>query len=148
MSDNNVLGYIPDGYTLAGYIKGEDRLYPALRFQYRPMLVQDRSVIMRHMSKVLEDPDEMELVGAKAIAARLVSWDLKNVGKILPRTTDVILRMQPELEGKLFRIICGQLPSDIDPELDGLEKQEIAEQRIARALGGTVEQEEVAQMGN
>ncbi len=117
MSESNGLcGYIHDGYTRAGYIAAVPRLHPALRFTYRPVLSPDRAVIYDRIGKA--DAKTAETLGAQAVFIHLSDWDLKDGdGKLVPRTVENILRVQPKLETRLFDICMGNDGGDEDSEM-------------------------------
>ena len=112
-------GYIHDGYTLTGFIKGRDRLYPDLRFTYRPVIIQNRSVIFNAISQANQagKPAEAEAIAAKACKSHLLSWDLTGKGgETLPTEADHVVQIPPELNNRLFRVLMGQDAPDLDTE--------------------------------
>lgn len=139
-------GYIEDGYTRKGFISGkekngDERPYPELRFEYRPMLYSERRKIM----KKFDQPNQPDIV-AGAIAEKLESWDLikpvredrKIVGEeVVEIRKEEILRVHPELMDTLFYIIAGTFASDPDPEWTDEETTENEEDQVAAATTGT-----------
>ena len=140
-------GYIEDGYTRPGFISdkeknGDDRPFPALRFDYRPMLYKDRRKILKSF-----DSPNQPLIAAEAIVARLPKWDLMKPtrdesGKIIGEEVVAInkeemLRVHPELMDTLFNIICGITTSDVDPLWSQEEERENEEAELAAAISGT-----------
>jgi len=109
--------YIPrDGYTEQAYIEAVPRLHDApLRFSYRPLLPEERAEhldAIENMSGV-----KNQLACSKFIAGRLVSWNLADDnGETLAITPVMVGRLKPALANKLYTIILGVTPSDIDPE--------------------------------
>ena len=75
--NGQVLGYIHDGYTISAYISALPRLYPELRFSYRPVLSQNRAVIFRQIASI-DDPRKEESIAAQAIKAQMIDWDLNS----------------------------------------------------------------------
>jgi hypothetical protein len=135
-SDQHVLGYIHDGYTMSGYITAAPRLYPALRFTFRPVLSQNRAVIFRQIAGA-GDPRREESLAAQAIKAQLVDWDLKNhQGQPVAIEVSSILRVQPRLMNRLFRIVMGDEAGDEDPTLSDERRSASSEGELAAALAG------------
>lgn len=135
---SGVLGFIHDGYSLSGFICEVPRLHPALRFKYRAILAQNRAIIFREMDKVLEtDPRRAETISAEAMRAQLIEWDLKDKdGKPVEITTSNMLRVQPALGVRLFRILMGREAPDEDPATVAQERDAEASQALALALTG------------
>jgi hypothetical protein len=110
----NSLSYIHDGYTQEGYIADVPRLHGALRFAYRPSLVEERSQLADLAARVRSQAYDRYL--ATFIADKLVSWDLQDCnGADVPIAAESILRLQPELFGKLHGVVLGRQASDLDP---------------------------------
>ena len=129
-------GYIHDGYTISGYIKEEKRLYPSLRFTFRPLLAADRAIIFRTIARA-DDPRKEETIAADTIRGHLVDWTLKDEkGKLVEIKTKHILRVQPRLLTRLFQVITGDIPSDEDPDAISSERDASAEQELKAALSG------------
>jgi len=139
MSESNgCQGYIHDGYTRHGYIKAKERLHPALRFEYRPVMVQNRTVAFKRIEQA-GDPRREEQIAAKTIQIHLECWDLlDHEGKTVPSHVDHILRVEPNLFQKLFGVIMGSLVSDEDPGLGDADSQKKLndEDELAFALSG------------
>jgi len=111
--------YIPDGYERDGYIAEEPRLYPAVKFRYRPMLAQDRSQIQHAFAQAAEHPRKQDELMAKAIESRVVQWDLiKQDGEPVPVKAREMVRLQPNMLYKLYAIVAGNIPSDEAPSPD------------------------------
>lgn len=135
-TNGHYLGYIHDGYTLHGYVAAMPRLYPELRFTYRPVLSQNRAVIFRQIAS-MDDPRREESIAAQAIKAQLIDWDLKNhKGEAVAVETAEILRVQPRLMNRLFRIVMGDEPSDEDPLAAAAERDAQIESDLSAALAG------------
>lgn len=99
---------IEDGWTEAGYIAESPRMHPAVRFQFRPVLVSERSAIAREYDR---RPHEVAKVNAEHLARKLASWNLP-----LPTTADNILRLRPRLFDRLLAVVFGNESSDLDPD--------------------------------
>lgn len=148
MSGNNgVTGYIHDGYTIDGYVSAAPRLYPDLHFTYRPVLTQNRAVIYKEMQRT-DDPRKSETVAAQAIKAQISSWNLvKQDGSAVPLEVDDILRVQPYLMNRLFRIIMGDEAPDEDPCLTDTDHAAGGSMGIESALAGAGPEEREAAAG-
>ncbi len=120
MSSNLLSAYIHDGYTMRGYVRGESRLHPSVRFTYRPLLTQDRAVVVRQIS-LARDPRQEERIAAQAIYGQLLDWDVVKVvdssAQSVPLEVDELLRLQPRLFNRLLRIVLGDEACDEDPLL-------------------------------
>lgn len=118
-SGNNgrmALDFTPDdGYTEKGYIQAEPGLHGVLRFEYRPFLVDDRSRFMSSLENLSQDKQDLHV--AQQLANRLQSWSLTGAkGEPVPVGLSAIRRLKPSIFYKLYSIVLGTLPSDIDPE--------------------------------
>lgn len=134
-------GYIHDGYTVDGYIAEVKRLHPHLRFTFRPMLIQERAVIIREIQK-MDNPVKEETTAAQAISKRVTVWDLKDGGgKVVELTTSKILRAHPALFSRLFQIVLGTVESDEDPEIAEADRNEQADRDLKAALAGDLPSE-------
>lgn len=112
-------GYIPDGYTIDGVIHADPGLYEEVAFSYRPMVSHERRTAYNGMRKdALDNPVEAESIAARAMADHLVEWDLMNGEGKVPIDRDHLLRLQPNLSAKLFRIIAGVIPPDYPEDTD------------------------------
>src|SRR5688572_7355221 len=95
-------GHIGDGYTISAYIAPVPRLYPSLRFKFRPMLGTARSRLLFDNDGL--QPDKSALNTATALHKHLVSWNLKDVDtkgneKDVKPSPQAIMRMLPALQG-------------------------------------------------
>lgn len=111
-----MLDYIPDGYTEGGYISPADGFHGPLRFEFRPMLVDERALLYGEAIKRL--PEDAQLKKrAQAVASRIKSWSLLDAaGQAVPVNVDRLLRLKPELFYKLLNVVIGLEASDVDPE--------------------------------
>lgn len=134
-------GYIEDGYNRPGYIEGRRNMFDDLRFEYRPMLYVDRR-------KILDKSREpgQAAVAIKTIVRHLGEWDLKKPvrvdGKITGKevvkiSEEEVWRVHPDLMEAIFLIVCGQIPSDTDPNWSDQDKQQSEEEDLNAALSGT-----------
>jgi hypothetical protein len=148
MLNNNALGYIHDGYTRKGYIAAKPMVHPELRFEYRPVLTPNRSVILHQMTTL--EPDEVDRLAAQSMKAHLVWWDLQDhTGKSVDISVPNLLRVEPNLFVRLFEINLGRALSDEDPQWSEHQKDDRGRQALERALSGaTPELEEETDVGN
>jgi hypothetical protein len=131
----NGLSYIHDGYTQEGYVTDVPRLHGALRFSFRPTLVEERSQLADLAARVRSQAYDRYL--ATFIAEKLVSWDLQdNCGAGVPVAAESILRLQPELFGKLHGVVLGSQASDSDPCWPTEAESQLFEAETEAALTG------------
>jgi hypothetical protein len=126
---------IPDGYEEPGYILEQLGLHPEVRFVYRPMLADARDTLARASSG--KQPSEYYKILSAAMASRIVSWSVAGMdGKPLPVNAATALTLRPRLFDRLYSIICGDSPSDIDPKASPQAKNEEAEAALQAAIDG------------
>lgn len=137
MTDNGRLSaYIHDGYTVAGYIQEAPRLYPAVRFTYRPVLAQNRAVVFREIQRA-NDPRKEETIAAEAVKAQVQEWDIiDHEGRAVGIAASNILRLQPQLFSRMFRMVMGDAAPDEDPLIADDERNEDSERSLAAAFAG------------
>jgi len=127
--------YFDDGYLQQGYVAAVPRLHGALRFTFRPTLVEERSHLVdaaRQLQSAAYDRH-----AAQFTAAKLVSWDLRDsAGDEVPFSAEALLRLQPELFVKLHRTVAGWLPSDVDPAWDDETRLPALDAEAAAVLAG------------
>jgi hypothetical protein len=135
--------FIPDdGYTESGFIRARAGLHGALRFRYRPMLVEDRSRILGEFEHLR--PEAAELKAAGEIHRRLVWWDLcDGQSKPVPISLDVVRRLKPAVFARVWAIVLGTEPSDIDPGWSAEEKLAAAELQATAGPGPVGDAREV-----
>ncbi len=136
-------GYIPDGYTLDGFIDEVRGQHPTLSFKYRPIRSQDRAVIQDRIQKA--QPSKSEEIKASAIASSVIEWDLETPdGEPVSLETKEILKCQPTLTDSLYLIVAGFAPTGINPEWNKAERDQVADDELEKALGGVNANEEIA----
>jgi hypothetical protein len=145
-----MLDYISDGYTEAAFLKGEDRIHGPFRFEFRPMLVEERALL--YSDAVERLPDDAKLKKrAQAVAARIKSWSLED-GNRRPVAPDVgnLLRLKATLFWRVLNVVMGIDVGDLDPEAEDAETLAAIDARIEAAVAGktTVELREVADAKN
>lgn len=108
--------FIPDGYTMTDYIAEVPRLHGAIRFTYRQMVSMEVAVVADAMAKV--SGKKSEQLCAAACSRQLISWDITHNGETIEITAANVNRLQRKAMSKLFAIISGAGPGDIDPDAD------------------------------
>jgi hypothetical protein len=132
--------YIPDGYTRKGLIAAVPGLHGALKFEYRPLLRDEREALYRESNK--RSPAEFNGLIRKMLVKQLVSWDAKHDEKELPIDNETLRRLQPALSTKLENIVAGYSPTDLDETAS----QEDVDGYVASLEGEDARQ--VADLGN
>lgn len=114
---NGKYAFIPDGYQRNGFIQGTD-FHPDMCFVYRPTTIIERTVIngsvrIEYAKGTREGFAKSEKLGAEALVAHLLSWDVKgpNVHEV-ELTAENVLRIEPHLFVRLYQIIMGESISD------------------------------------
>ena len=132
-----------DGYTEPGYIEARRGLYEELRFTFRPLLVTEQNQWSKGAGNM--QPAAWDRQCAGLMAGRLKSWTLTTAkGEPLPVSAANILRLKPSLYSRLYGILLGTEPSDIDPEWSEEKKDEVAVDEAAGLdlIGGAGEERE------
>jgi hypothetical protein len=122
--------FIEDGQTEPGYIAAEERLYPELRFTYRPMRKEDRDVFK--VGTMALGPSESVAKTVEELVNRMPSWEAK-----VPVSAERIRKLRPQLLDKLIAIVWGYLPPDADPRAAPQEKEALLEDKFC---GGSAAQ--------
>lgn len=131
--------YIPDdGYTELGYIAARPGLHGMLRFKFRPVCVSDQSQWVKGNDS-LSGPAWSKKC-ATLMAARIVSWsetitDANGIESARPVTPAAILRLKPALFTRLYGILLGTDPSDLDPDWSDTERDEQSDYQVAACEG-------------
>jgi hypothetical protein len=129
-----VQNYIPEGYVEKAFLRGVPGLYADFRIEYRPVLPQNRTVIVRAVGRLPDD--QQDPAAAKAVAKQLVSWDLANIGKPVSITVENVLRLRPALFQRLFNVVLGMEAPDIDPQAPVVEVAAQATDLLEAAING------------
>jgi len=140
--------YIHDGYTVNGYIEADERIHAEVRFTYRPVLAQDRSVIMRQI-QMANDPRKEEAIAAAAIAGYVKSWDIRKPKEpgsdelvSVPIKASEVLRLNVRLTNRLYRIVMGDSAPDEDPNDIAASGESDAEKELQAALNGVAPEDD------
>ncbi|MFG0240455.1 MAG: hypothetical protein ACF8CY_05335 [Gimesia chilikensis] len=128
--------YIPDGYTLNGYIKEVSGKHGDLLFKYRPLLAKERAVISSRLKN--STPEISEDESAKLLALKVQEWDLRHpeTGAAIEITPQELSRLQPSLLARLFGIVTGWEPTDIHPDWTKQERRDTTDDAYDRVMQG------------
>ncbi len=126
MSESNGrCAFIPDGYMRDGFIEATD-FHPAVKFVYRPTTITERTVINGTVrcayAKMTEEGfAESELLGVKALANHIHSWDVQDPdGNVVDVTTENALLLEPKLFTRMYSILMVESVSDKQKETDAV----------------------------
>lgn len=130
---SEVCGFIDDGYVEGAYICAEPLVYPALRFEYRPLLQEEQYAYWKQTER-LKDM-ELRKAAADLIAKKLVSWDLKtSKGEPVKIEQANLIRLKIGLFNRLMWIVTGGEAGDDDPSWPEEKKVQLAADRAAAAV--------------
>ena len=121
-----------DGYTESGFIAAAGERHAALRFTFRPPLVEEARRL-RDAARQLT-PDDYDRQAAVLTAAKIVDWDLADRP---PITAATLLGLPPELFVRLHEIVLGWTSSDIDPDWPLATRERATEVMQAAKLSGS-----------
>ena len=116
-----ISAFITDDCIEKSYIKAVNRMHPECRFEFRPILAEDRAEFIHRIGKE-EDAKRAERIAGKALADHLVSWSLGD--DVSPAR---IMKLKPSLLARLVTIVLyADDPGDDDPTAtdDGEESDE------------------------
>ncbi|HEX4147206.1 MAG TPA: hypothetical protein VHY91_27160 [Pirellulales bacterium] len=127
--------YFHDGYTQSALIAAVPRLHGALRFTYRPALIEERSQLYDAAGRL--NSHRFDCHVAQFLAEKIVDWDLVDARRQpVPLSAEALLRIQPELFIKLNRIILGTAASDVDPDWPAETRDRLLDEQAAAELAG------------
>jgi len=107
-----------DGYTEMAYIEAKLGMHGEFRFEYRPLLVEQRSLALRTMNELKDE--EQDVVVAKKLASQLTSWSIDK-----PVAYETVRRLHPAIFYRVWGIVLGTSASDLDPKwLDEKKKRD------------------------
>ena len=128
-------GFFDDGYTKDGYLEAQVGMYPAVRFQYRPMTQPEISKHLDHVER--RSSDAVDAAAREILSGHLVRWSFDEV----PIDTETLRKLHPQAFKGLFAIVMGYAPSDVDPNWTDAQKREHAGEIVdANGAGMTVGQ--------
>ena len=135
--------FIADGYTQPGYILPVDRLHDALRFRFRPVLAEERSL---RAFPLRLGPDHATAAhcylrrgggaaGRKTSSIGISPTPARQATSRSRRPTCCVCSL--ELSAfKLQQIVLGVVASDIDPRWPDEQINRLAEEELAATAGG------------
>ncbi len=130
-----MLDFIPDDYNETAYIKETPGIHNAVRFTFRPMLSEERTVIFRKVDSI--SPEKIDALYVSAMARRIHEWSIKDAaGNPLPVTAENLRRLKPALFFRLWMIVAGMEPPDVDPEAKPAETLAQVDTELQAALEG------------
>ncbi len=114
MAKTAVANWIPDGYTVPGYVaESEKGLYGACAFKYRPGIAGEARYVMEPGL----EPEESERRYREFFVNHVLEWDIKNplTGKMVEINLGNVARVNPLLRGEINSICFGTRKSDPHP---------------------------------
>lgn len=131
-----MLDYISDGYTESAYVKGEDRVHGEFRFEFRPMLIEERSLLFSEAVERLPEDAKLKKRAA-AVAVRIKSWSLLDAhGQAVGVDAGTLLRLKPPLFWRVLNIVMGLDPSDLDTAAGDADTLAAIDARLEASLAG------------
>ena len=121
-SNGYVSPFIPDSYTREGVIPEQPGFWSAVRIRYRPLSIDEQSLIYARQRLSPSEPVARfyaeALAGTPERKGNLLDWDLKDSqGHKLNVTPQNILKLHPAFYDELVKVIEGSvvLPSGETP---------------------------------
>lgn len=109
---------IYDGYTQPGYIAEAKGLHGSVRFRFRPMISEQTDTFARDEFK-RRPPLEAAVIIAAATKEQIVEWDVFGKdGRTAAVSVANIRALPSPIFNRLFNIIAGYSPSDVEHGLD------------------------------
>lgn len=112
-----VLAFVEnDGYTETAFLAAVRGIHPAVRLEYRPMLIEEQMGYSKAAAK--QEYFELRREMAHWLAKKLVRWDVKDKAgePVSPNKPSNQLRLKRVLFEKLFLTISGEREADADPD--------------------------------
>ena len=92
---------IQDGYTQKAHIAAVPGLYPALDLEFRPALVEERSVLI-DFGKTERDKKKVRAFSYQFLASHIQSWSID--AKVTPEN---VAKLRPLLYDRIENIVFG-----------------------------------------
>lgn len=110
--------FIDDGYSEPARVNEVPGLYPAVEFEFRPMLTTE---IKRWSQEVraAKTPDQEVKVTSKWLAKKILSWSFEG-----EPTEERMAKLRPALWNRLFAVISGTEAHDGAAEPVDMEQEE------------------------
>lgn len=127
--------FLDDGYTEKSFIRGVPGLFGDLRFEFRPMRLDQRAPVLSKWNKL--EADKQTAAMAQFVARQLVSWQLKTAkGHDVPVSAENLMRLRPALQERLVNIVLGIEPADLDGDATLADQSAQAERELQAILEG------------
>lgn len=111
-------GIIRDGFTRRAYLAESEGEHQELRFNYRPFLAEEVEEIAGRRDRYQAAGEDVKARGEmiKAVNRSLTEWSLKlRNGESVELNLSNIRRLPLVLQTKIYNIVCGFMPTQIDP---------------------------------
>lgn len=121
-----------DGYTEECYFEASERMYPAVRFDFRPIRVLDRVQIVEELRDLNRKgrAKDAERYIAEEVATRIARWEFLGedghpVDGVPSPKKDSVLKLKPQLFVRFADVVIyGTEAGDDDPGVPEDEKGE------------------------
>jgi hypothetical protein len=137
MNETMHANLIPAGkqYTEPGYVAAVPGLFDKpMRFTFTPLIPEERAEHLDAVDAVRTSAKKQQ-VYAKLVSDRLKKWDLiDGHGDAVEIRPANVLRLKPSLFSRLYGIVLGVDPSDLDPQWTAEQKGEATEIEYESAL--------------
>jgi hypothetical protein len=143
MIDTKAMEAIDDGYTLDGFIQGQEGVFGDLNFRYRPVTpIAERRLAVKvsevvNNSKIADDEKEVqiELLKVDMVLDHILSWDLKDrEGASVDKGLGAVMVHFPGIRySRLLQIVRDGFASDRKPNQDTPQTQEELEKNSQTA---------------
>lgn len=120
-------GIIRDGFERRAYLSESEGYHQELRFSYRPYLAEQVAEIEAKKDLHTDRGDAAKARGEliKALDGSLRSWSLKlRNGDAIELNLANIRRVPLLLQTKIYNIVTGFAPTEIDPQWRGTEEED------------------------
>jgi hypothetical protein len=126
---------ISDGYTESGYIAAVPRLHPAVRFKYRPLTHEQKTIVIDQIQK--KSPAQKSRVIAEQVVKNVSDWDVAGAdGKPIEITLANVQRLRPALLDGLYNVVSGWAASDPDPDASEADAAREGDAEYTAMMGG------------
>ena len=110
-------GVIEDGLDQPGFIAEVVGLHPACNFTFRPVTPEAWEGFESEKEKrSAKNAEQARAMIGEFLSKKIRSWDLTDSkGSVIPVSELACRKLRPILQFKLYRIVCGLEPTDINP---------------------------------
>lgn len=133
--------WIPDGYTMELFVKAVPGLHGGVKGKYRPVVVMEQARIDAEMRQAPGDAEKHQWIAAKWISLKVVSWDIKKPdGSLVDhKNIEDVLHVAAPLFTRLWGIINGSDPNDVDTSVGTYELYSLSKREMAISAASTGE---------